>query len=578
MKEVLNSLITNMPYPLCIIDCELNIIFVNKMYSEINQIQEDVIGHNISEILEISTYKRIEIECRKVLQDGSIEYYEDCTFIPIKDLNYKVTSIVLVFGMINTFTKFTKHKQEIAGKVAHRILDTLPEMIFCKDTEGRYIYVNKECEEFFKKHGINSVLGKVNNEINSNKYQVSKFIESDKKVIETLQTDLSEAEFEENNGQKTYKQILKIPLLNDDGSICGIVGRCLDITDLKMNEEKLEILSYTDALTGAKNRAYFEYMDRKLSEEGRFPIGVIMGDNNGLKLVNDTFGHSEGDRLLIETVNAMRRASNGFGEVYRFGGDEFVILIPNASTELCEKIIEDINKECSQFKSEFFNISISLGFSLKLDKSMDVYSVLKVAEGDVYKHKLLKASSFKSSILSSLKLTLASKSDEKEDHNKRVAIHCMELAEKINMSISDCNELKIAAELHDIGIIGIKDEIINKKKRLTKDEYEEIKTHCERGYRIVKSLSYFDNIANSILHHHERWDGKGYPKALKGEEIPLFSRIISICDTFDVMTNERNYRQGTFTVEEALEEIKKCRGTQFDPKLVDAFVSIFNKI
>ena len=120
-----------------------------------------------------------------------------------------------------------------------------------------------------------------------------------------------------------------------------------------------------------------------------------------------------------------------------------------------------------------------------------------------------------------------------------------------------------------------KDEIIKKKKGLTPEEFEEMKTHCERGYRIVKSLSYFDNIADSILYHHERWDGKGYPKGLKGEEIPLFARIISICDTFDVMTNERHYRKGKFTADEALKEIKKCSGTQFDPNLVDLFISLF---
>ncbi|MGN0145140.1 MAG: HD domain-containing phosphohydrolase [Clostridium sp.] len=580
MKEVLNSLITNMPYPLCIIDCDLNFIFANKMYYEIHKIKQDIIGCNIKNVLNKYAYEKMRRKCKDVLQSGNISVckeYDSCIIIPIKNLNHKITSFIIASGISDIFNKFIDEKQKIEEErnLMKDILNVLPEMVFCRDTEGRYIYANKECREFYREQGIDNILGKTNNEINADKLQVGKFMESDKKVMETLKIELSEAEFVNNYGQKSCKEIAKVPIMNDDGSVRGVVGRCIDITYLKRNEEKLENLSYTDALTGAKNRAYFEYMDKKYSKEGKFPIGIIMGDNNGLKLVNDTFGHEQGDRLLIETTNAMKRACSGLSEVYRFGGDEFAILIPNASIELCEKTIKNIDEECSKFKSELFNISISLGHALKLDKNTNIYSALKIAENQVYKQKLLKGSSFKSSILGTLKLALASKSDEKEEHNARVAEKSIQLAEKINMSISDCNELKVAAELHDIGIIGIKDEIIKKKKGLTAEEFEEMKTHCERGYRIVKSLSYFDNIADSILYHHERWDGKGYPKGLKGEEIPLFARIISICDTFDVMTNERHYRKGKFTVDEALKEIKKCSGTQFDPNLVDLFISLF---
>lgn len=582
MEKVLYSLITNMPYPLCIIDSDLDFIFANKMYFKVNKTNEEIIGCNIKKILAPSTYDKMQIKCRKVLDEGKISScyeYNDCMIFPIKDLSNKVKVLMITFGLRNNLTQFISEKHEYKEKrnLIKSVLDVLPEMIFCKDTEGRYTYVNKECEEYYKKQGIDNVIGKTDNEINNDENAVNKFNESDRKVMENLKMELSEIELESNDGKKVYTEIAKIPIMNDDGSLYGLVGRCLDITDLKMNKEKLEKLSYTDALTGAKNRAYFEYMDKGYSKEGKFPIGIIMGDNNGLKLVNDTFGHSEGDRLLIETVTAMKNACGNLGEVYRFGGDEFAILIPNATNELCEEIIRNINIECSKFKSNLFNISISLGYSLKYDKSTNIYSALKIAENEVYKQKLIKGNSFKSSIISSLKLVLASKSDEKEEHNARVATKCMELAAKINMSASDAKELKVAAELHDIGVIGIKDEIIKKKKDLTVYEFEEMKTHCEKGYRIVKSLSYFDNIADSILYHHERWDGKGYPKGLRGEEIPLFSRIISICDSFDVMTNERHYRKGKFTVDEALDEIKKCRGTQFDPYLVDLFLTLFNK-
>ena len=587
MKEVLNSLMANVPYPLCIINSKLNLIFANKMYTELAEIEEkEIIGCNIKDILEHNAYKKIKDECEKAIINEDVSdvevfifgSYKKCMIIPIMDFDFNIVALMLIFGIKNDFINFRKYNKEKEQQynLSQRILNVLPELIFYKNIEGRYIYANKECKDFYKGQGINNIIGKTDKEIISHRIFVDKLVEEEKKIIQTGQSCISECTFEDKSGKKIYKEILKIPIADENGIICGIVGRGLDITNIKENEEKLEKLSYTDALTKAKNRACFEYMDKKLSEEGKIPIGIIMGDNNGLKLVNDTFGHTEGDKLLIETANAMRRACDGIGEVFRFGGDEFAILIPNATMELCEQVIESINEECRKFKSEFFNISISLGAALKTDKDTNIYSAFKVAEAKVYKQKLIKGNSFKSSILDSLKITIALKSDEKEDHNKRVTKNCLRLAKKINMCISDSNELKVAAELHDIGIIGVKEEILNKKGALNKEEYEEMKTHCEKGYRIVKSLSYFENIAKSILHHHERWDGNGYPKGLKGEEIPLFSRIISICDSFDVMTNNRNYRNGKYTVNEALTEIKNCSGTQFDPGLVDLFISLFD--
>ena len=588
MKDIFTSLVTNMSYPLCVVDLDLKFIFVNKMYSKITgKKEEELLGQSKEVVFDKPTCEKLNSGYREAQKTETIislriqigDSYENCTIIPIKSSEGKVTALVGIVGIERDFTKIKEQQKEFEmnKNLTKAITDILPGAVFCKNAEGQYIYANRECEEFYKEKGIDTIIGKTDSEINPNVEQVRKFMSDDKFVLESGEVCFSEAVFESEDGRKTYRETIKTPLFDSYGNISGIIGRALDVTERKIYEDNLKYISYTDVLTQAKNRTYFEHIDRKFTSEGRFPIGIIMGDSNGLKLVNDTFGHSEGDNLLIATADAMKKASEGIGEVFRFGGDEFAILIPNATMELCDEVIEAINRECANFKNQYFNISVSLGAALKEDETVDIYTALKTAEDKVYRQKLIKGNSFKKSVIDSLKVSLSVKSEEKEEHNKNVAENALKLAKKLNFSIAQCDELKISSELHDIGVIGVSEEILNKKGNLDSYEYEEVKTHCEKGYRIVRALSHLKDVADNILYHHERWDGKGYPIGLKGEEIPIISRIISICDTFDVITNYRVYREGKMTIEEGLEEIKRCSGTQFDPYLVEEFISIFEE-
>ncbi|MGL5353212.1 MAG: diguanylate cyclase, partial [Clostridium sp.] len=305
------------------------------------------------------------------------------------------------------------------------------------------------------------------------------------------------------------------------------------------------------------------------------PLGVIMGDANGLKLVNDTFGHQEGDKLLIQIANALKDVCQNIGEVFRLGGDEFVVLIPNATHKLCEDIIKSIVNKCNEYENNLFKISISLGASVKECINKDLYKNLKEAEDRVYRQKLLQKKSIKSSILNSLKIGIGASSEETEEHTSRVVYNAIKIGEKLELELSELDELRIVAELHDIGKIGISEEILLKEGKLSEEEFEIIKTHTEKGYRIIKAASELKDVAQGVLYHHERWDGAGYPMGLKGEEIPLYSRIISIVDAFDVMTNDRVYKKG-IDKRSAIEELRACSGTQFDPNIVDIFVECIN--
>ncbi|HZK70140.1 MAG TPA: HD domain-containing phosphohydrolase, partial [Clostridia bacterium] len=218
-------------------------------------------------------------------------------------------------------------------------------------------------------------------------------------------------------------------------------------------------------------------------------------------------------------------------------------------------------------------LSISLGVSTKNDRSNNLNTVLKDAEDRMYTHKLVEGKSARSTIISSLQKTLFERSSETEAHAKRMLVLASEFGSKINLTQYEMDEMQLLTLLHDVGKIGIADNILNKPDILSHEEWYEMRKHPEIGYRIAQSTSELSHIADLILTHHERWDGNGYPQGLKGESIPKLSRILSIIDTYDVMTHHRPYNEPV-SEKEALDEISRCSGTQFDPKLAEIFVKL----
>ena len=324
-------------------------------------------------------------------------------------------------------------------------------------------------------------------------------------------------------------------------------------------------------MTKVYNRNYYEKVCRKIVDEKNFPLGVIMGDANGLKLVNDTLGHYHGDKLLKTVAKVLQETCSENDYIFRIGGDEFVILSPNTTDYKCEKLIKDIFNQCRKYNDNFIDVSISLGFSIINDESCDINDALKEAEDKVYMQKLLQKNSLSSSILNSLKISMEEKSYETEEHSNRVVDHSLAIGELISLPLSSMNELALVASLHDIGKIGINESILLKAGNLTDEEFEIVKSHAEKGYRIVKASNQLDSVAKGVLTHHERWDGNGYPLKLKGEAIPLVARIVNIADAYDIMTTDTVYKKA-LTKREAIDELKKNSGYQFDPSIVDVFI------
>lgn len=362
---------------------------------------------------------------------------------------------------------------------------------------------------------------------------------------------------------------------DEDGEVEALEGVIIDITERKQREDKINYLNYHDTLTGIYNRRYFEDKKQHLEKENIYPVSVIMGDINGLKFINDSFGHAAGDKLIIMIAAILKRNCRERDVLARTGGDEFSILLTDTTNEFADTIMKNIEAECNEFEKtsigEAYHLSISLGCATKTTPDINLEDIIKDAEDDMYRHKMLQSRSLHSAIISSMKSTLFEKNQETEEHAQRLIKVSELLGQKMNLAEKQLNELELLSTLHDIGKIGISDMILKKPGKLTNEEWVEMKKHPEIGYRIAMSTAELSPIAECILSHHERWDGTGYPHGIKGEEIPLLARIIAVADAYDAMTEDRPYRKA-MSKEEACEEIKKYAGIQFDPVIAELFL------
>lgn len=581
--DILNTFLNNLHYPVWIEDTDRKLIFCNKAFEALSNI-------------ELSSTKGLKLF--KFLPNELKDLYNDTVNIYIKKLcnitvEHKVKNRIFqfhIFPLMNNeesvamgglIVDITAQKQrelaiEDEKNIFRTIIDSIPYDIFYKDKNSKFIGCNKNFIKFYDKYTINDVIGKSDVDIFPDKDLALAFIEQDKEVMKSKTNKYSEYSSVDIHGNLRFEENVKVPVINDDGEVWGIVGISRNITERKLLEEKLRYLSYTDALTGLYNRLSFEEKIAELNHEQYLPLGIVMGDVNGLKLVNDTLGHLEGDKLLKNIAEILENVCQDKGLVFRWGGDEFIILLPNCNENICEEVINEIIHSCNKCTYDFVQLSIALGESIKHTTEEDVYHCIKEVEEKLYKRKLRDKKSIRSTIMDSLRKSLQEKNTETEEHTERVAQYAYAIGEDLNFKMSELDELYLVANLHDIGKIAINEDILLKPGKLSKEEFEIMKTHTEKGYRIIQASGNLETIAKCVLCHHEKWDGTGYPLGLCGNNIPLMSRIITVVDSYDVMTHERPYKEA-MTKEDAIEELKRCAGTQFDPNIVSIFLNHLNK-
>lgn len=580
-----DNFLRSFPWPLWIEDLNGRVVFLNSKYEElygiklcdvINKTNTEAFGEELGSVYDKYIGQCIEGKSEFTVEGELGDRVLSCCIFPLKDEFNEITAVA---GVMLDITHRKERELEIVKQknILRTIIDSLPDAIFYKDTESKYIGYNKNFEEYYNNRGIFEILGNNDIDIYENREVAKDFIRQDQEVMDKKKVIGFEYSYFTKEGAQIYEENLKVPVLDEFNEQCfGVVGISRDITERKLMEAKLRYLSEIDILTGLYNRYSFEEKVEELNCEEYLPLGIIMGDVNGLKLVNDTFGHLEGDQLLKDIANILKECCPQNGSVFRWGGDEFMILVPNCTELDCEALMIEIDEKCQKAESKFIQLSISLGEVVKKTVEKDVYKCIKRVEEKVYRNKLLQKKSIKSSILDSLAKTLEEKNMETELHTERVVEYATALGKQLNFKSSELDELMIAARLHDIGKIGVNEEILMKPSKLTNEEFEQIKLHPEIGYRIINSSSELGYVAKSVLTHHERWDGCGYPLGLKGVEIPLVARIISIADSYDVMTHDRVYKKA-ISKEDAILELQRCAGTQFDPSLVQQFILYLNE-
>jgi len=351
-----------------------------------------------------------------------------------------------------------------------------------------------------------------------------------------------------------------------------------DMTDRITLENRLRTLVDKDNLCHVYNRRYFEYYLADFNMQEIISFTIIIVDIDGLKLINDTLGHLSGDRVIVSVAELIEKTFNPFGMISRIGGDEFGIVLQGFCIHDIEGFLDTLKALVNDHnqQTESVELSLSYGYSHHESGVLNVDWAFQQADNNMYQNKLLKTSSTKNNLVKTLMKALEAKDYITEGHADRMEMLATIIGHELRLPQNIIDRIQLLTKFHDIGKVGIPDSILKKPGALTPDEWKVMCTHCSIGERIANESSELKDIAHLILKHQERWDGKGYPLGLVGEEIPLECRILAIADTFDAMTHDRPYRKA-LPMHVAIEEILNHAGTQFDPELVNVFHNVVFK-
>ena len=374
------------------------------------------------------------------------------------------------------------------------------------------------------------------------------------------------------NGQIRTVDVYSSPIeYNNNKVLFSII---FDVTKREEIKAQNEYLAFHDYLTDIYNRRYFDDEFNRRNNADQYPLAIIMGDVNGLKLYNDTFGHLAGDNALREIAKRIKEYVSSEDTFARVGGDEFAIIVSNASEGTIREYLNFIEQKVnddSETKEEN-RLTISFGYGIQRDNKDTMDVLLRDSEAFMYNKKYYNIKSTRSNIVNTIMETLFTKSEREQKHSERVGLITEAIAKKMNLDKQQISEARVAGFLHDIGKIGIDEKILNKEGKLDKNEWEIMKLHCMKGAGILENTIEFRELSDIILSHHERLDGSGYPNGLKAEEIPIISKIIGVADSYDAMTHDRPYRK-KMTHDEAIQELKRCSGILFDPQVVSVFIN-----
>lgn len=500
---------------------------------------------------------------------GRGEVLFDTLKVPLLDTDGNVTGVLGVCRDI-TERKKLETKFEKLSEAQSILLDNIDIQVWYLKDINTYGAVNRAHADFFglNKHQLE----------NKNVYEFLSKKEAEicamgnKRVFQNKRQVHTEEWLKNDKGEHRLISIVKTPKLTANNEVEYVICCGQDITERKRDELQLKYLSLHDQLTGLYNRNFFEAEMKRLQGGRDYPITVMICDVDGLKIINDTMGHEQGDKILKICAKLLSQTLRQSDVISRTGGDEFTALLAKADQTIGESIAKRIKQQVEQYNKihQDLPLSISIGTATATNQKKSLKEALKTADELMYQEKLIQKKSSRSQIIDSLMATLAEKDYITEGHSQRLANYCTKMGRKLNLPANAITNLNLLSQVHDLGKVGVPDAILFKEGPLTQEEWSVMRQHCEKGYRIALVSPDLAGIADLILKHHEKWDGTGYPIGIKGTDIPIECRILAIVDAFDAMTSDRPYRKAK-SIKEAILELKQCSGTQFDPQLVELF-------
>lgn len=580
--ELMKYIIEHNRSAIAVFDKDMNYIYVSQKFRDTYDVHDPhIIGKNHYDM-----FPQLPERIRNVHQralDGEVVISNDDTYLHAS-------------GKVEYTRWECRPWYNIDQKVGGMILYL--EIITQQKIQEKIIQENQQLlKAMFSQAAIGIAYGPMNNEFNSVNQKLCEIMQYTEKELEkmsfdSLLYDVDNQKIKQkrhqwkSNGEHNFTE--EVRLLRKDQSIVWanvtfskidtdslVIPYSMimieDITERKEIEKEMYFLNYHDQLTGIYNRRFYEEELKRLDTKRNLPISLIVLDANGLKLINDAFGHLHGDEMIQEIAHVIKNECRADDIVARVGGDEFVVLLLKTNSDEAKDIVQRINTQLDGKTILNAPISVSAGVATKYTKEQRIKDVFSEAETKMYRKKLeFRSKTMLDTIQVILDAFFTQHENEKE-HANRVSKMCYEMGKLMHFELNQLNKIKLAGLMHDIGKVNIPTAILNKVSELSTNEWDQIMKHSEVGYRILSAVNEFAEVSEVVLAHHERWDGKGYPKGLSKEDIPLSSRILAVVDAYDTMIHTQSYASAV-SQEEALEELINKANKQFDPYLVELFI------
>ncbi len=584
MEKYLRTIIETTRDGYYAMDLNYRFIDVNEAYCEMSgYTREEILGMSIKDVMAPEVRNRFEDQEKKIVDTGASLF--ESRYMrrdgSIFDVEVSVANIGCPREFLIAFIRdITERKQLesfylIEKELFKNTLLSAGDAVISTDTEGNILLLNSMAESLTK-WTQDEARGKSLNEImtlvNNNGEKVLE-LASEAMTTEKTLTLSEDVQLLNRHGDCFFIELSASPIVSNGKAPRGVVVIFKDTTNRRKTMKIFEDLSYKDALTNLYNRRYLDESLKNIALDSDLPLTIMVMDVNSLKLTNDAFGHAMGDQMLKTVARICEEVTRQGDVVCRSGGDEFVIMFPNTDRVQAKAIKDRIISKVSKSHIASMSLSLAIGFSVMKTKDEHFETVFSEADYNMYQNKVKYGKEMKLKLVDRLLQKLNQKYSESLNHNKMVSKYSYEFAKALHMDENTCEDLKKAGLLHDIGKVMISPQAIKESEVLSMDKVSnEIKKHAEIGYQILKEVREYANLADSILYHHECYDGTGFPRGLKGDDIPLESRMLAIANTYEILTGNRSYRD-TMTKEKAIFELRKQKGTQFDPALVEVFIN-----